>query len=346
MAASALRRVVYGTGFETSIANVLRSFPNSLYQLVPPKEERKKTTVVCKRIVRRWADRNEAEIETEVCDVEPTNNEDQLKSKERPFKGVSAIDIERSANNPWQDMRGIPSVSTIEGCMGEKRALYLWQKNLIENMGLARFKELMQEKKTGGTFFHSIVEKLLAELKETGKLIATDEVHEKCEEMKISGYFESALSFLKTLKRHDQMCLEQFTVSIPLCYRGRFDAIVEYEGRLTVMDWKTVSGSSVKSHKNGKQTLKDLYANPGQIAAYVAAVNSDPNFSHLPKIYQGAIVLCYEDGRKAEVVGMTEKEIQEHFELWLDKVNRFWWEVENRQPTNSGDISFVYDPRE
>ncbi|KAI1720997.1 DNA polymerase phi domain-containing protein [Ditylenchus destructor] len=351
MTASALRRVVYGTRFETSIANVLHSFPNSLYQLVPPKEERKETTLAYKRIVRRWVDRDKAEgevseFETEVCDIEPTNSENQLKSEKRPFKGVLSIDIERSANNPWKDMLGIPSVSTIEGCVGEKRALYLWQENLIANMGYPGFKEVTQERKSSGILFHSIIEKLLAELKETGKVTASDEIHEKCEEKKVSGYFESALSFLKTLKSHDQMCLEQSTVSIPLCYRGRFDAIVEYEGSLTVMDWKTVSGLSVKSHKNAKQTLKDLYANPGQIAAYVAAINSDPNFSRLPKICQGAIVLCYEDGREAEVVGMTEKDIQEYFELWLDKVNRFWWEVENRRPNNTGEISFVYDPRE
>lgn len=96
MTASALRRVVYGTRFETSIANVLHSFPNSLYQLVPPKEERKETTLAYKRIVRRWVDRDKAEgevseFETEVCDIEPTNSENQLKSEKRPFKGVLSI---------------------------------------------------------------------------------------------------------------------------------------------------------------------------------------------------------------------------------------------------------------
>jgi hypothetical protein len=47
-----------------------------------------------------------------------------------------------------------------------------------------------------------------------------------------------------------------------------------------------------------------------QLAAYIGAINSDPEFGHLPKITQAAIVNIYESGREAELQLFGRDEIE------------------------------------
>jgi hypothetical protein len=76
------------------------------------------------------------------------------------------------------------------------------------------------------------------------------------------------------------------------------------------VDWKTVNSASIKSTSQNEKLISDLYSNPTQIAAYVAAVNSDPAYSFMPTIKRAAVVLTYEDGRGVEVVQMGEDDIE------------------------------------
>lgn len=86
-----------------------------------------------------------------------------------------------------------------------------------------------------------------------------------------------------------------------------------FRGELTLVDWKTVNSISEKSRSGEEKLASDLYSNPVQIAAYVAAVNSDPRYNHLPPIKRAAVVLVYEDGRGVEVVQMGEEDIEVEF---------------------------------
>jgi hypothetical protein len=63
-----------------------------------------------------------------------------------------------------------------------------------------------------------------------------------------------------------------------------------------------------------------LYNDPVQVAAYVAAVNSDPAYSFLPPIKRAAIVLAYEDGRKCEVIHMGEEDIEVSCLKWIFRI--------------------------
>lgn len=83
-----------------------------------------------------------------------------------------------------------------------------------------------------------------------------------------------------------------------------------FSGELTLVDWKTINAQSEKSRSEGEKTTSDLYSNPVQIAAYVAAVNSDPAYAFLPPIKRAAVVLTYEDGRGVEIVSMGEEDIE------------------------------------
>lgn len=99
---------------------------------------------------------------------------------------------------------------------------------------------------------------------------------------------------LSRLSRLESSCLNNIVLS----------------GELTLVDWKTVNSESAKSKGGGEKLTSDLYNNPTQIAAYVAAVNSDPAYSFMPLIKRAAVVLTYEDGRGVEVVNMNEEDIE------------------------------------
>jgi hypothetical protein len=47
-----------------------------------------------------------------------------------------------------------------------------------------------------------------------------------------------------------------------------------------------------------------------QLAAYVAAVNMDPEYSHIPKVKCAAIVNFFASGREAELIKMGEEELK------------------------------------
>jgi hypothetical protein len=127
---------------------------------------------------------------------------------------------------------------------------------------------------------------------------------------KLVGYLSGLREYLRELKFNPLMRLEQSVYHPILCYNGRFDAIVEMEGELTLVDWKTINSVSEKSRSGEEKLASDLYSNPVQIAAYVAAVNSHPAYDFLPPIKRAAIVLAYEDGRGVEVVQMGEEDIE------------------------------------
>jgi len=118
---------------------------------------------------------------------------------------------------------------------------------------------------------------------------------------------------------------------------------VIFSGELTLVDWKTVSYASERRNNDTETSLSNLYNNPMQIAAYVAAVNSDPAYRLLPPITHAAIVLAYKDGRDVEVLRMSEQDIQGHFDQFCVRLNKFWWNIENTEESN-GAIQFVYNP--
>lgn len=99
--------------------------------------------------------------------------------------------------------------------------------------------------------------------------------------------------------------------------------IIFFSGELTLVDWKTVNKTSGKSNSTTEKLTSDLYSNPIQIAAYVAAVNSDPAYKSFPTIKRAAIVLAYEDGRGVEVVSMNEDDIEVSYEFYLNNNSLF-----------------------
>lgn len=77
-----------------------------------------------------------------------------------------------------------------------------------------------------------------------------------------------------------------------------------------MVDWKTVSKDSEKSGATEQKLVADLYTNPLQLAAYVAALNSSAACAHLPRVEQGAVVLAYESRAEVEVVTMDADSLE------------------------------------
>ena len=79
------------------------------------------------------------------------------------------------------------------------------------------------------------------------------------------------------------VALESVVIHPKLQYAGMLDAIISYQDKLCVIDWKT-------SQKR-RTELKECFSYPHQIVAYAGAVNSDPKYDPI-QVYIG-IMLVY-----------------------------------------------------
>ncbi|EFO23629.2 hypothetical protein LOAG_04860 [Loa loa] len=174
-----------------------------------------------------------------------------------------------------------PSVSAILGCTTSQRLLYQWQLKMIKQLGgIGAFKKYVRVRMQSGTQYHSCIQKILEELRKRGSF--PDDVADQITsevDSSVASYLTSVLPVLRTLGDKN-MELERPTRHHGLCYSGRFDAAVTYKDALFLMDWKTASSGSSKDTCTG---IEKMYNDPMQLAAYVGAVNSDPNFRMLPE---------------------------------------------------------------
>jgi len=269
-----------------------------------------------------------------------------------PFKGVSPFHIntqQLSVHNSLVALGRYPSVTTVLGCTDEMEALYNWQKTLITQLGEAGFKKYVNDLLGSSITLHSIIAKLLKELGEKGVIASSDEeILEKLIRSDLVPCMRSILPFLRTLKFTrdcSKFCIEQLFSDDRLFYTGKFDAIVEINGYPTIVDWKK-SSEPLKSNGSEKKSV-DLYSSPIQIAAYIAAVNSSPKFSYLPRpLKHGAIIQIFNNGRQPNIIMIDEDEIKHYFELFLHRLNKFWYKIENfDEEAACKFVDFTYKPK-
>ncbi|KAI6238249.1 hypothetical protein M3Y99_00724300 [Aphelenchoides fujianensis] len=267
----------------------------------------------------------------------------------RPFDSCIALGQRLPTGSPLPKTTGFPSVSIISGAISDKRALYRWQLQMVRELGPRGLRDFCLRRMRGGSLFHKVVESQLQELQSNERIQsnAMDVLRKQKDAAAYEKELERALGrideFLRTLAPNPLMRLEQSAGHPLLCYTGRFDAIVELDGELTLVDWKTVNSESTKSSSSEQKLPADLYDNPVQLAAYVASVNCSPLFSDLPLIKQAAVVLVYEDGRDVEVVKVNAEQIEHYFGEFRRRLNEFWWRIENEKP-RAGVIQLAYNP--
>ncbi|KAI6227769.1 hypothetical protein M3Y99_01216900 [Aphelenchoides fujianensis] len=268
----------------------------------------------------------------------------------RPFDSCIALGQRPSKSSPLPKTTGFPSVSLISGAISDKRALYRWQLQMVRELGPRGLRDFCLRRMRGGSLFHKVVESQLQELQSDERIQsnAVDVLREQKDGAAYEKELEGALGPHRRVPAHARPeSLSCSWRSRPathfLCYTGRFDAIVELDGELTLVDWKTVNSESTKSSSSEQKLPADLYDNPVQLAAYVASVNCSPLFCDLPLIKQAAVVLVYEDGRAVEVVKVNAEQIEHYFGEFRRRLNEFWWRMENEKP-RAGVIQLTYNP--
>ncbi|CAI5449948.1 unnamed protein product [Caenorhabditis angaria] len=235
-----------------------------------------------------------------------------------------------------------PSVSAILGAMGEKRGLFLWQKAMIEEMGLAGFRKTMAERLEVGIKIHSHIENLV-------KLRAAQNFAEKSifayidaeKEQNLRNYMRSALPFIFELGNSAGNVILEGKVRHPvLGYTGRFDAILADSKE--ILDWKTSPARSTFS----TQRLESLsYTNyVRQLSAYTSAFNHDTNFENSNFSVKSAILVSLkENGEEAEIFRIPQNELESAFENFKRDLSEFWREIEATTGTN---VDFAYKPEQ
>ncbi len=74
------------------------------------------------------------------------------------------------------------------------------------------------------------------------------------------------------------------------------------------------------------------------MAAYLGAINAERKFSSEVKC--GALILCKDTGEPADVLEMSEKDMEHYWKHWLDRVQKFWKRV-NASRNPASVVSFV-----
>lgn len=232
------------------------------------------------------------------------------------------------------------SISAVLGSTDDKKALYLWQKQKMEEMGAAGFRAFMNARLKEGREMHDVIKNIL-ELFSTNQKISKDEAMSlvgKNTEKVVKKYIESVFPFLLDLNDPQDVVVEQATSHPFLAYQGRFDAVIRYKDSLCLVDWKT-SPSGSHFNKHGEESLSfPTYCK--QLAAYISAFNHDSRYFDREMIRNGLLVSVKEDGASAEVFELDQSSLTNYFELFKTNLDRFWSSVRD----SGAIVDFAYDP--
>lgn len=200
----------------------------------------------------------------------------------------------------------LPSVSTILSATRspeQRQALAQWQQRL----GMEAASQITRTASQRGTGTHKQVERFLR-----GEAVLCPE--------KIRPYWDSLKSVLQAVE--GVRLLEGMVFHSELGYAGKVDCIASYEGVPCLCEWKTAD--------RPKQSLERLYDYPLQLVAYWGAVNYayrdfDLNLNH-------ALLAIAVPGMAAEVFWFDAVALQEYWQQWQERVERFWRRQGGFQP--------------
>ncbi|XP_014206674.1 mitochondrial genome maintenance exonuclease 1 [Copidosoma floridanum] len=194
-----------------------------------------------------------------------------------------------------------PSVTKIlSATMSEeaKSILEKWKKKMIEKLGLKGFEIYQAELFEDGKLLHTIIMSHL-----------TQKPYDVPNKIKQS--FDSLGNVLEDINQ--VRAVESHAIHSRLMYRGVVDCIATYRGELCIIDWK-------KSDK-AKSTIGATYDAPLQLASYIGAVNSDPNYPF--QIKKGLIAVAYTNGDPATVHEVNEDLLKMYWKLWLQRLQDY-----------------------
>ena len=191
----------------------------------------------------------------------------------------------------------LPSVTTVlekTASQEDQERLRKWRHKLNQFHGTDSAAILGTEAKSRGTRLHEAIAQYL-----TGEFPKLDE--------EIAPYWEQAKPIVKALT-NPRHC-EQRVYHPEYRYAGTLDLVADWQGRPTVIDWKT-------SYRMKKLSwLKDHQL---QCAAYSKAYQ----WMYQSSIEQTLIVILSPE--KAQLFVFEADEISQHWQMWQNRLNQFY----------------------
>ncbi|NXC44234.1 MGME1 exonuclease, partial [Penelope pileata] len=199
-----------------------------------------------------------------------------------------------------------PSVTRIlQQTMPPQQAFYLerWKQKMIQELGQDGFAEYTKNLFLQGEQFHAALESLFLPEEMATK--------EQGEDTVVSGYLSSVQHVLKDIS--EVKALESAVQHETLQYLGLVDCVAKYRGQLCVIDWKT--------SEKPKPSLQNTFDNPLQVAAYIGAINHDPNYDF--QVNCGLIVVAYKNGCPAHPHFMDPDLCSQYWNKWLLRLEEY-----------------------
>uniref|UniRef100_A0A1B6FWQ4 Mitochondrial genome maintenance exonuclease 1 n=1 Tax=Cuerna arida TaxID=1464854 RepID=A0A1B6FWQ4_9HEMI len=195
-----------------------------------------------------------------------------------------------------------PSVSKImEETMSEKNRMILskWRKTMIAELGEEGFNNYNAGLKTRGSEFHLAVRRaVLGESTDNYSEVTVKALH-------------SLAWMLPHLSK--PMAVESIVGHPKLEYKGIPDCVALFRNVPVVIDWKLSD--------KPKKELKDTYEAPVQIAAYIGALNHDPNYKW--GVSHGLVAVAYSNGDPCDVFLLAPQYCQMYWRHWLMRFDKF-----------------------
>lgn len=187
----------------------------------------------------------------------------------------------------------LPGVTTILSATEDKSGLRAWRKRV----GDEEADRITQEGVARGNAVHGALEAFLS----GNEHEPPDEAYEP--------FFESLQPVLEKI---EDVHLIEGAVWSPRGYAGSVDALVQIEGELTLIDWKTS-----RKPKNPRYATRYYH----QCAAYAGAINNVYRDRGI-RIQRALVAIALED-RPAQVFAIDPSDMMRHWQAWLDRLNQY-----------------------
>ncbi|CAK9301979.1 unnamed protein product [Gordionus sp. m RMFG-2023] len=220
--------------------------------------------------------------------------------------------------NLFNDVDKLPSVKTILRETASKESLmklFIWRKKMIKQMGTKPFVEYNRSLIKYGSNLHSLLEK-----RYKGQTINENLIPDQNK-----GHWKSlqnVFDMIPTLDIHEKSVTHPY-----LGYTGIVDALGTYENSICAIEWKT----SVNSKPNLIKTMDT----PLQVAAYIGALNFEPNLLYNRPIKNAVIVIAYQSGDPADLFYLPHEITDYYWQEWLFRLSTFWSQKLNAQFGNT-----------
>ena len=209
-----------------------------------------------------------------------------------------------------------------------KLALQAWEERMISQMGREKFDLMQKTTLLRGHRLHKFIEDYfdtsVVEVEDgddafhlsLGGGAAGSDRQQEVEEEEDQVSLNHVASVQEVLRhfRRPALALESQVFHPTLNYVGYLDAVAVFSKKsarnMVLVDWKTSNKSKVN--------LAETYDAPIQVAAYAGALNHDSRYPG--QVTSAKVVVVYNDGRPANVISMTKRQLEKYWKEWLKRL--------------------------